>query len=170
VAYIKKHTPPAQVQVIRNRFESWRKAKLGRERIPEPLWASAVKLCERYSAHRVSRWLRLNSAALRQRLNGSQASSKSAQGGYGGASPFSTAGGSAIEGNAKGNHPPSRLDDKAPAFVEWVATSQSPMPPSAAEYVFELEGARGSSLRICARGARVPEVAQLASLLRREIE
>jgi hypothetical protein len=67
---IKKHSMPAPVQVVRGRFEIWRKSKQGRERIPEPLWASAARLCERYSAHKVSRWLRLNSAALRHRLSG----------------------------------------------------------------------------------------------------
>lgn len=150
MVFTRERRPPAQVQIARNRFESWRKIKQGRERIPEPLWAAAVKLCERYSAHRVSRWLRLNSAALRHRLNG--------------------------------NHPPGCHDDKAvqqavlrskrraPAFVEWVATPPASMAPSAAEYVLELEGAQGPSLRLRVRGAKVMEVAQLTSLLRREHE
>jgi len=138
MAFTREHTPPAQVQVIRKRFEIWRKSKRGRERIPEPLWASAVKFCERYSAHRVSRWLRLNSTALRHRLSG--------------------------------NHPPGRHGDQAPAFVEWVGTSPAPMPSSAAEYVLELEGAQGPNIRLRVRGAKVAEVAQLTSLLRKERE
>lgn len=136
MAFTKKLTPPAQVQIARSRFEIWRKNKRGRERIPEPLWAVAVKLCERYSSHRVSRWLRLNSAALRHRLNG--------------------------------NHALDRSNDKAPAFVEWVAASPAPMPPSTAEYIVELEGAQGPSVRIRVRAAHVAQVAELASLLRRE--
>lgn len=136
MAFTRERTPPAQVQVIRKRFESCRQSKRGREHIPEPLWASAVKLCERYSAHRVSRWLRLNSAALRHRLSG--------------------------------NHPPGRRGDQKPAFVEWVAASPAPMPSSAVEYILELEGAQGQNIRLRIRGARVVEVAQLTSLLRRE--
>ena len=137
MAWTKKYTLPAQVRVVRNRFEVWRKSKPGRERIPEPLWASAVQLCERYSAHRVSRWLRLNSAALRHRLNC--------------------------------NHSPQSPHGKAPAFVEWVAASPAPG-PSSAEYTLELEGAQGSSMRLRVHGAHVAEIAQLASLLRRERE
>lgn len=135
MACTREYAPPAQVQVARSRFENWRKSKRGRERIPEPLWAVAVKLCERYSAHRVSRWLRLNSAALRRRLDG--------------------------------NHTLGRSNNRAPAFVEWVAASPAPMPPSTAEYVVELEGAQGPSVRIRMRAAHVAEVAELASLLRR---
>lgn len=136
MALIRKHAPPAQVQVVRNRFDSWRKNKRGRERIPEPLWRAAVKLCERCSVHGVSRWLRLNSTALRHRLNG--------------------------------NHTLGHSNDKTPAFIEWVATSPAPIPPSAAEYVVELEGAQGPNVRIRMRAAHVAEVAELASLLRRE--
>lgn len=138
MALIKKLAPPAHVQAVRRRFENWRKSKRGRQRIPEPLWAVAVKLCERYSAHRVSRWLRLNSAALRHRLNG--------------------------------NHALGRSNDKAPAFVEWVAASPGPMPPSTAEYIVELEGAQGPNVRIRMRAVHVAEVAELASLLCRERE
>ena len=75
MSWTKKHAPPAPVRAVRKHFENWRKGKQGRERIPEPLWAQALGLCEHHSAHRVSRWLRLNSTALRCRLNSSPAGS-----------------------------------------------------------------------------------------------
>ena len=62
------HSIPASVLRVRERFESWRRTKLGRERIPERLWTAAVRLCAQHRVHRVARWLRLNDSALRARV------------------------------------------------------------------------------------------------------
>ena len=53
------------VGVVRARFQTWRKAKSGREKIPPRLWSAAAALCERHGVNAVSRWLRLNHSALR---------------------------------------------------------------------------------------------------------
>ena len=58
---------PPEVRAVRERFFLWRKNKRGRERIPDRLWSAAVMVCRRYSVERVSRWLRLNHTALRDR-------------------------------------------------------------------------------------------------------
>lgn len=63
----KHEVMPAPVCGVDERFERWRAGKQGRERIPARLWDAAAKLCEAYSVHRVSRWLRLNHAALQKR-------------------------------------------------------------------------------------------------------
>jgi hypothetical protein len=60
-------TPPG-VRAVRNRFEAWRKAKSGREKIPERLWSQAAALGRRHGVNHVSQWLRLNHSDLRDRI------------------------------------------------------------------------------------------------------
>jgi len=62
-----RHLPPG-VDTLRDRFEKWRKAKSGRARIPPALWSRAVALCGRHGVNLVSKWLRLNHTALRDRF------------------------------------------------------------------------------------------------------
>jgi hypothetical protein len=58
---------PRAVRAVRNRFHAWRKAKSGREKIPERLWSQATDLGKRHGVNLVSRWLKLNHTALRDR-------------------------------------------------------------------------------------------------------
>lgn len=51
-------------------FEKWRKTKSGGARIPDRLWAAAVKLCAKQSVHQVSRALRVNGTDLKRRVEG----------------------------------------------------------------------------------------------------
>lgn len=67
MAHTRLDTPPAEVRKVQERFEGWRARKRGRERIPPSLWRAAAKLCAIHNVHQVSRWLRLNHAALRDR-------------------------------------------------------------------------------------------------------
>ena len=128
---------PVQVRAVQDRFERWRKNKLGRERIPERLWSAAVKLCERHGLDRVRRWLRLNYAALRDRI-----------------------------GRARRSGPGPQKKNSSPRFVEWVSTA--PASSSEAEYVLEVQDARGPSVCLRVRGAAITQVAELARLLRRQ--
>jgi hypothetical protein len=66
-------TLPPEIKAVRKRFEDWRKTKEGRERIPDRLWASAIRLCKDHNVHRVSTWLRLNHSALRDRVEAAAA-------------------------------------------------------------------------------------------------
>src|SRR5712671_1345351 len=59
---------PPGARAVRDRFEAWRKAKSGREKIPERLWAQAAALGKRHGVNLVSQWLRLNHSALRDRI------------------------------------------------------------------------------------------------------
>jgi len=49
-------------------FEDWRGKKKRRERIPATLWEAAVSLSPHLSAHRISKLLRLNHTAVRDRI------------------------------------------------------------------------------------------------------
>jgi len=58
---------PARLKDLRRRFEQWRRTRKVRARIPEPLWASAVKLAGRYGIHRTAKALRVDYYALKKR-------------------------------------------------------------------------------------------------------
>lgn len=57
---------PAPVRRVDEQFDEWRAAKRGQEGIPLRLWEAAANLCETYSVHRISRWLRLNHTVLQR--------------------------------------------------------------------------------------------------------
>ena len=56
------------LEVVRNQFESWRKRRRCRSRIPESLWQAAIQLCKEHSVFAVSRALRLNYNGLKNRV------------------------------------------------------------------------------------------------------
>ena len=64
---------PARLEGLRRRFERWRRTRKVRARIPEPLWASAVKLAGRYGIHRTAKALRVDYYALKKRVEGATA-------------------------------------------------------------------------------------------------
>jgi hypothetical protein len=57
---------PARLEGLRRRFERWRGTHKSRSRIPEPLWASAVKMVGRYGLHRTAKTLRLDYYVLKK--------------------------------------------------------------------------------------------------------
>jgi hypothetical protein len=120
---------------VREEFEGWRRNKFGRERIPERLWRAAVKLCREQSAYRIARWLRLNDAALRERVR---------------------------RADARGSQRRPRVA-RAPRFLELemvAAPGTSGALSLVPEYVLEARG-----VRVRVRGAPVAEVAALARAL-----
>ncbi len=68
---------PARLEGLRQRFERWRRTRKVRSRIPEPLWASAVKLAGRYGIHRTAKALRVDYCALKKRVDGAPAATAS---------------------------------------------------------------------------------------------
>ena len=56
------------LEVVRNQFETWRKRRRCRGRIPEALWQAAVEQCREHSIFEVSRLLRLNYNGLKKRV------------------------------------------------------------------------------------------------------
>lgn len=60
---------PARLETGRRRFERWRRTRKSHSRIPERLWASAVKLAGAYGLCRTARTLGLDYYALKKRLN-----------------------------------------------------------------------------------------------------
>jgi hypothetical protein len=59
---------PREVEDFHRRIEQWRQVRSHRERMPEPLWRQAACLARRYSVARISRIVRLDYYALKQRV------------------------------------------------------------------------------------------------------
>ena len=53
---------------VRNQFRIWRQSREKRSAIPGALWQAAVNLCQDHTISKVSSTLRLNYAALKQRV------------------------------------------------------------------------------------------------------
>ena len=59
---------PARLEEVRGRFVRWRRTRKVRTRIPEPLWAAAVKVAAKYGIHRTAKVLRLDYYRLKKRV------------------------------------------------------------------------------------------------------
>ena len=59
---------PARLEKLRQRFECWRRTHKARSRIPDGLWASAVKMAGTFGLHRTARALRLDYYAFKKRI------------------------------------------------------------------------------------------------------
>jgi len=59
---------PAPMERVRQRFERWRRTRKPRTRIPDSLWAAAVKIAGTYGLHRTARALPVEYYSLKKRL------------------------------------------------------------------------------------------------------
>ena len=59
---------PAKLARGRERFEKWRSKQKTRTRLPQPLWAAAVKLANEYGINRTAHALRLDYNGLKKRM------------------------------------------------------------------------------------------------------
>ena len=56
------------LEQVQQRFESWRRHRKKRTRIPQNLWKAAAALSETYSISHLSKALRVNHTALKKRV------------------------------------------------------------------------------------------------------
>lgn len=59
---------PARLKGLQRRLEQWRRTRDGHSRIPETLWASAVKAAGRYGLNPTAQALRLDYYSLKKRV------------------------------------------------------------------------------------------------------
>jgi hypothetical protein len=59
---------PARLEGVRRRFERWRQTHTPPSRIPDSLWARAVKMAATYGLHQTARTLRLDYYTLRKHV------------------------------------------------------------------------------------------------------
>jgi hypothetical protein len=131
---------PARLEGLRRRFDRWRRTRKARTRIPEPLWASAVKLAGTYGIHRTAKALGIDYYGLKKRVEEKPVDAKRA-----GRRPAATAGkASAATGGA--------------TFVELPPAAW----PGSGECTMELEDAGGAKLRVHVKGLGAPDLAELS--------
>lgn len=131
------NVPGDDLQGIKQRLQDWRSQRKVGERIPQPLWAEAVRAAREHGVYRVCIDLRLDYAGLKRRVQGT------------------------------GTTPPrGPIAPKFVELLTSTATPPAPAPAPAAatqrhECVVELENARGAKMRVQLDG---PGVAALAGL------
>ena len=72
VANIALPTVRRTLEIVRNQFETWRRRRCCRGRIPEALWQAAAEQCRERSICEVSQTLRLNYNDLKDRVQRSR--------------------------------------------------------------------------------------------------
>ena len=140
-----------RLEGTRRRFERWRATCEGRTRIPEALWASAVKAAGKYGVYPTSRALRLDYYSLKKRVEAAGLMGESAEGGSRRASGRPSVARSAAGEIRRGE------------FIE-LAMPASAGPPSTSvpECILELEDPRGAKMRIHLKGTSAPDLAALS--------
>jgi len=143
----KRRDLPARLEGLRRRFEQWRRTRKGRSRIPEPLWAAAVKVAGTYGIHRTAKTLRVDYYALKERVEGA---------------PAVTA--SKMPAGSKLLGPPAVTASMAPR--EAAGARFLELPPSAwpgpGECTLELEDTRGAKMRVHFKGFAAPDLTALS--------
>ena len=64
---------PAQLEMMRQRFEQWRRTRPARTRIPASLWDGAVKMAQTYGVCQTARALRVGYYSLKTRVESTAA-------------------------------------------------------------------------------------------------
>jgi hypothetical protein len=70
----------ARLEPLQRRLEHWRRTREGHSRIPEPLWASAVKAAACYGLNPTARALRLDYYSLKKRVERASSATASEEG------------------------------------------------------------------------------------------
>ena len=132
----KTHDIPARLEGVRQRFERWRQTRKHGSRIPDSLWASAVKMARSYGIHRVAMVLRLDYYSLKERVE---------------------------QQSIVAPDPPKRT--AATTFLELApATNRGfiTAPVGGCECTLEFENAGGAKMRVHLKGAQTPDLASLS--------
>jgi hypothetical protein len=137
-----------RLEGVRRRFEDWRRRRKARSRIPEPLWAAAVKMAGRYGVCRTARALGVDYYSLKRRVD--------------------------REGAADGNGPPrkrlvgtassrsktSRVASEAAAGATFLELTP-PARVGSCRWTLEFESAGGAKMRLEFQGVESPDLAAL---------
>ena len=137
----KRRDLPARLEGLRRRFEGWRRTRKVRSRIPEPLWAAAVRVASTYGIHRTAKTLRVDYYSLKKRVEGTPAVTASKMPGT-----------------------PAVSASKVPA--EAAGATFLELPPSAwpgpGECTLELEDTSGAKMRVHFKGFAAPDLVALS--------
>jgi len=145
---------PARLEGVRRRFERWRRTRRVRSRIPEPLWASAVRAAGTYGIHRSAKALRLDYYSLKERVEQTRAATA-------GKVPAKKR---AITGSKAAAKKYAVTAGKTRAGVAGATFLELPPPTwsGCGECTLELEDAGGAKMRVHLKGVEAPDLAALA--------
>lgn len=129
------HSHRSRLEGVRRRFERWRRTRKVLSRIPEPLWAAAVKVAGGSGISRTAKTLGVNHHALKKRIAEAAASSD----GLGRAT---------AEGRLA----------SVPGFVELAP----PPRVGSCQCTMELEDDSGAKMRVHLQGTEAPDLAALS--------
>ncbi|MCP4751799.1 MAG: hypothetical protein GY866_12970 [Proteobacteria bacterium] len=124
---------PARLRGVRGRFERWRKIREGRARIPDSLWAAAVKVASVYGVSRTARVLGVDYYTLKERVEQEFTNNS---------------------GVSEGDNP----DGTGATFLELAPLA----PTGLCQCTLELENAGGSKMRVHFQGSEAPDLTSLS--------
>ena len=148
----------AGLEGVKRRFERWRRTRRGHARIPDSLWAAAVKAVGVHGLNRTVRALRLDYYSLKERVErqASTASGPTARAAAGRGRP------SARKRFRRRGADPAR---PLPAFVELtppVGDGLVAAPVGFCQCTVEWDDAAGAKMRVELRGTAMPDLAGLS--------
>jgi hypothetical protein len=149
---------PAGLEGVRRRFERWRQSRRGHARIPDALWAAAVKAAGMHGLHRTVRALRLDYYSLKERVEQQAGTARdpAARGAVGGRRPSAR---KRFDGRGINSTRP------LPAFLE-LAPSAAPgftaAPAGPCRCTVEWEDAAGAKMRVELKCTAMPDLAALS--------
>jgi hypothetical protein len=149
---------PPGLEGVRRRFEHWRRTHRRRSRIPEALWAAAVRAAGRCGIHRTSKALRLDYYSLKDRVEEQSR-----------AVPDRADGTAADQRRpykpttAARKRLPQRCQARSvPTFLELAPGHFPGVPLGHCECTLELEDADGAKMRVHLKAADTPDLAALS--------
>jgi hypothetical protein len=157
------HDIPARLAAIRRRFHRWRLTRRGRSRIPEQLWALAVKVAGQYGLNPTAQALGLDYYSLKKHI-------EAARRGPPGRTAPSRRGpegqtlSGAVPAGRQGRHRPWREGSAAEGRPA-VATFLELAPPASGggpECTLELEDPGGAKMRVHLQGVPAPDLTALS--------
>jgi len=130
------HDLPARLAATRRRFEHWRLTRQGRSRIPEGLWALAVKAAGQYGLYQAVQALGLDYYSLKRRVEAARRA-------------------------PPGRTTPSRRGSEEQAVTTFLELAP-PGSASVSECTLELEDPGGAKMRVYLKGLQAPDLTALS--------
>lgn len=162
----KRRDLPAGLEGVQRRFERWRRTRRGHARIPDALWAAAVKAADRHGLHRTVRALRLDYYSLKERVEGQvgiacDPAEKVAAGRRrpSARKPFDR------RRRIPARKPRANTAQSLPAFLELAPSAVhefAAAPAGPCQCTVEWEDAAGAKMRVELKGTAMPDLAALS--------
>jgi hypothetical protein len=140
---------PARLERLRRRFDRWRETQRVRSRLPDELWASAVKMAGVFGLNRTARALRLDYYVLKKRIERQAPAA---------ASPLAKTVATFLELPlpADQGHPtPTNASRRCPVGA-------CAMPAQACDCTIEWENVAGAKMRVHLKAAEPPDMVALS--------